>query len=73
MTDYYSLEKIAQSYRIEAEKTAAQDRLAAQATAAARKNRRAGRAAGHGIAARLRALAFASVRRLDTAAERNDG
>lgn len=65
MTDYYSLQKIAEAHNAEAVKTAARDRLASQAEAVRRKNRRAG---GRSVAARLRALALASARRLDTAA-----
>lgn len=78
MIDFYSLEKMAESYRVDAEKTAAQDRLAAQAEAG-RKGRRAApravgeRTAGGGLAARLRALVFAGARRLDTAAGGTDG
>ena len=78
MIDYYSLEKIAEEHRMDAVKAAAQDRQASQAAAARRKRRQAApsrprRTAGRSVAARLRALAFASVRRLEAAAEQGDG
>lgn len=66
MIDYYSLEKIVDEHRAEAVKSAAQDRLASQAAAARPRKRPA---AHRIVAARLRALALATARRLETAAE----
>jgi len=66
MIDYYSLAKIADGHREEAVKVAAQDRLASLAEAGRRKTRES-------AAARLRALAFAGARRLETATKQGEG
>lgn len=70
MIDYYNMEKIIQGYRAEAVKAAAQDRLAAQATSARLKNRRAD---GRTAPAKSRALALAGVRDLETAGNQGEG
>ena len=66
MIDYYSLEKIVDDHRAQVAKAAAEDRLASQAAAARPKRRPAVQRI---VAARLRALALATARRLETAAE----